>query len=138
MGKAYDFKALGKEMNAPTKELETFPRPANVTVVTFTTDELTSFCPVTGQPDFNNLVIEYHPDRLCVESKSLKLYLWTFREESIFGEGLAGTIAQDIFDRLQPTYCKVTLAQNIRGGLQMTAVAEVRRTETIDPHSRFD
>jgi 7-cyano-7-deazaguanine reductase len=125
----YDFRALGKDMTEPTRELETFPKPVNVTVVTFTTDELTSFCPVTGQPDFNNIVIEYHPDRLCVESKSLKLYLWTFREESIFGEELAGTIAQDIFDRLQPTYCKVTLAQNIRGGLQMTAVAEVNREE---------
>ena len=131
MDKEYDFRALGKDINEPTKELETFPKPDNVTVVTFTTDELTSFCPVTGQPDFNNLVIEYQPDRLCVESKSLKLYLWTFREESIFGEGLAGTIAQNIFDRLLPTYCKVTLAQNIRGGLQMTAVAELKREEPV-------
>jgi 7-cyano-7-deazaguanine reductase len=127
MSENYNFKALGKEMSEPNKDLETFSKPANVTVVTFATDELTSFCPVTGQPDFNTVEIEYHPDQLCVESKSLKLYLWTFREEHIFGEGLAGTIAQDLFDGLQPSYCKVTLVQGIRGGLQMTAVAEVKR-----------
>ena len=121
----FDFKKLGKAMNAPSKEMETFPAPPNVTVVKFTSDELTSFCPVTEQPDFNTVEIEYHPDQLCVESKSLKLYLWTFREERIFGEGLADQIAQDIFNKLQPHYCKVTLIQSIRGGLQMTAVAEM-------------
>ena len=129
MSENYDFKALGKDMAEPSKELETFPKPANVTVVRFTTDELTSFCPVTGQPDFKTVEIEFHPDQLCVESKSLKLYLWTFREERVFGEGLAGTIAQDISDALEPFYCKVTLEQGIRGGLQMTAVAEVKRKE---------
>lgn len=130
MSEKYNFKALGKEMSQPSKELETFPKPANVTVVRFTSDELTSFCPVTGQPDFNTIEIEYHPDQLCVESKSLKLYLWTFREEAIFGEGLAGTIAQDIYDALLPSYCRVTLEQGIRGGLQMTAVAEIQREES--------
>ena len=121
----FDFKKLGKAMNAPSKEMETFPAPSNVTVVKFTSDELTSFCPVTEQPDFNTVEIEYHPDQLCVESKSLKLYLWTFRDERIFGEGLADQIAQDIYNKLQPHYCKVTLIQSIRGGLQMTAVAEM-------------
>ncbi len=130
---AYEFKSLGKPMNTPSKELETFPKPEHVTVVTFTSDELTSFCPVTGQPDFNMVVIEYQPDQLCVESKSLKLYLWTFREERIFGEGLASMIAHDIFEKLRPFSCKVTLQQNMRGGLQMTAVAErIREEETDD------
>ena len=96
----FDFKKLGKPMNQPSKEMETFPAPPNVTVVKFTSDELTSFCPVTEQPDFNTVEIEYHPDQLCVESKSLKLYLWTFREERIFGEGLAHQIAQDMFEKL--------------------------------------
>ncbi len=122
---SYDFNKLGKPMNQPSKELDTFPTPANVTVVRFTADAVTSFCPVTGQPDFNNVIIEFAPDELCIESKSLKLYLWTFRDEQIFGEGLAGTIAQDIFDAIQPHYCEVTLEQSIRGGLQMTAVARV-------------
>lgn len=116
-------------MTQPSKELETFPKPAHVTVVTFTSDELTSFCPVTGQPDFNTVTIEFHPDKLCVESKSLKLYLWTFRDEQIFGEGLASTIAQDIFDAVRPFKCKVTLVQSVRGGLQMTAVAEISRND---------
>lgn len=124
---AYEFEKLGRPMNQPSKDLETFPAPANVTSVTFTSDELSSFCPVTEQPDYNSVIIEYQPDQLCVESKSLKLYLWTFRDERIFGEGLAHTIAQDLFDKLRPFYCKVTLIQNIRGGLQMTAVAEVKR-----------
>ena len=120
-----DFKKLGRPMNEPSKELETFPTPPHVKVVTFTTDELTSFCPVTEQPDFNTVVIEFHPDKLCVESKTLKLYLWTFREERIFGEGLASQIAHDIYEKLQPHFVKITLIQNIRGGLQMTAVAEL-------------
>lgn len=127
----YEFKHLGKPMTAPSKELETFPRPDYVTLVQFTSDEVTSFCPVTAQPDFNHVTIEYVPDALCVESKSLKLYLWTFRDEPIFGEGLAATIAKDLYDALQPYSCKVTLRQNIRGGLQMTAVAEVNRENAL-------
>lgn len=121
----HDFKALGKRVTAPSKELDTFPKPEHVTVVRFTSDELTSFCPVTEQPDFNTVEIEYHPRQRCVESKSLKLYLWSFREERIFGEGLASAIAADLDVVLQPHYCRVTLVQNIRGGLQLTAVAEI-------------
>lgn len=121
----YNFKALGKRVNAPSKELDTFPKPAHVTVVRFTSDELTSFCPVTEQPDFNHVEIEYHPDELCVESKSLKLYLWSFREDRVFGEGLASAIAEDIVNALQPHYCRITLTQNIRGGMQLIAVAEI-------------
>lgn len=121
-----NFRFLGQPSNQPSKELDTFPAPAHVTSVRFTTDEVTSFCPVTAQPDFNHVTIEYVPNELCVESKSLKLYLWTFREEQIFGEGLASTIAQNIFDALQPRSCKVTLVQGIRGGIQMTAVAEIQ------------
>jgi 7-cyano-7-deazaguanine reductase len=119
----FDFKKLGRPMNQPSKELETFPKPGSVTTVTFTSDEVTSFCPVTEQPDFNTVTIEYHPDELCVESKSLKLYLWTFRDERIFGEGLAHTIAQELYEALRPFYIKVTLVQSISGGLQKTAVA---------------
>jgi 7-cyano-7-deazaguanine reductase len=125
----YDFKKLGRPTNQPSKELETFPKPASVTKVIFTSDEVTSFCPVTEQPDFNTVTIEYHPDQLCVESKSLKLYLWTFRDERIFGEGLAHTIAQDLTTTLRPFYVKVTLVQSIRGGLQMTAVAEINSNQ---------
>ena len=127
----YAFKSLGTENNKPSKELELFPTPEHVQLVRFTSDELTSFCPVTGQPDFNKVEIEFRPDEWCVESKSLKLYLWTFREEPIFGEGLASVIAHDISAALNPHYCRVTLFQNIRGGLQMTAVAEIQRGEQV-------
>ncbi|MDX1662485.1 MAG: preQ(1) synthase [Candidatus Promineifilaceae bacterium] len=123
----YDFRALGRRVTAPSKELDTFPAPRHVSTVRFTSEELTSFCPVTEQPDFNRVEIEYRPDELCVESKSLKLYLWSFREERIFGETLASTIAQDLVDVLRPHMCKVKLIQNIRGGMQLTAVAEIER-----------
>ncbi len=87
------FNYLGKKTNAPSKQLDTFPTPKNVTAVKFESDELTSFCPVTQQPDFNRIVIEFAPRNLCVESKSLKLYLWSFRNEAKFAETLAGEMA---------------------------------------------
>ena len=76
--------------------VECFPAPGHVTVVRFTTDELASVCPVTGQPDLSHLVIEYAPQRQCVESKSLKLYLWSFRDRAVFAEALAAEIAAEI------------------------------------------
>jgi len=119
-----EFKYLGKRTMQPSKTLDTFPTPAGVTYVKFESDELTSFCPVTGQPDFSRVIIEFSPDKLCIESKSLKLYLWSFREEAIFAEGLAGRIADDIFTVTSARWVKVTIIQNIRGGIQLTAVAE--------------
>lgn len=119
------FRYLGQRTTAPTKELDTFPTPPHITQVCFTTDELTSFCPVTAQPDFNTLTLTYVPNALCVESKSLKLYLWSFREAQIFGEGLASQIAEDIVAAIAPRHCKVTITQGVRGGLQLTAVAEI-------------
>jgi 7-cyano-7-deazaguanine reductase len=119
-----EFQYLGKKTGKPSKKLDTFPTPENVKLVKFESNELTSLCPVTGQPDFNNVVIEFSPDKLCIESKSLKLYLWSFREEATFAEGLANTIANDIFNAVAPHWCKVTLVQNIRGGLQLSVVAE--------------
>ena len=122
-----NFNHLGKKSNAPSKQLDTFPAPPNVGTVQFESDELTSFCPVTHQPDFNTVIIEFCPDKLCVESKSLKLYLWSFRNEAKFAEALAGEIAEDVFKALQPHWCKVTLIQGIRGGLQLTVTAEKRK-----------
>lgn len=119
-----EFNFLGKKVNTPSKQLDTFEKPANVKVVKFESNELTSFCPVTHQPDFNTVTIEFEPNKLCIESKSLKLYLWSFREEAIFAEGLANTIAEDIFKAIKPVWCKITLIQNIRGGMQLSVVAE--------------
>ncbi|MGC8802193.1 MAG: preQ(1) synthase [Bacteroidales bacterium] len=123
-----EFKYLGKRTTQPSKSLDTFPTPAAVTYVKFESDELTSFCPVTGQPDFSRVIIEYGPEKLCIESKSLKLYLWSFREEAIFAEGLAGRIAEDIFVATAARWVKVTIVQNVRGGIQLTAVAEKQKS----------
>ena len=122
-----DFNFLGKKVNAPSKQLDTFDKPANVQNVKFESNELTGFCPVTHQPDFYTIIIEFAPDKLCIESKSLKLYLWSFRDEAIFAEGMANEIANDIFTAIQPFWCKVSLFQNIRGGLQLSVVAEKKR-----------
>ncbi len=125
--KNQDFKYLGRKTTTPSKKLDTFPCPANISIVSFESDELTSLCPVTQQPDFNTILIEFAPDKKCIESKSLKLYLWTFREELAFAESLASEIAEDIYKAIQPFWCKVTLKQNIRGGLQLSVVSEKKR-----------
>jgi len=122
-----DFTYLGKKVASSSKKLDTFSRPENVEIVKFESNELTSFCPVTHQPDFNAVTIEFAPDKLCIESKSLKLYLWSFRDEAIFAEGLANQIAEDIFRSIKPRWCRITLVQNIRGGMQLTVVAEKKR-----------
>ena len=118
------FRALGQRTTEPSKELDVFPKPANVTLVRLVTDEMTSLCPVTRQPDFNHVEIEYEPDQLCVETKSLKLYFWSFRDEAKFAEALSAEIAEQIDRAVQPHRIKVTLTQNVRGGIRLTAVAE--------------
>jgi 7-cyano-7-deazaguanine reductase len=122
-----EFNFLGKKVNTPSKKLDTFEKPKDIQYVKFESNELTSFCPVTNQPDFYNIIIEFAPDKLCIESKSLKLYLWSFRSEASFAEAMADSIATDIFNTIQPFWCKVTLAQNIRGGLQLSVVAEKKK-----------
>jgi 7-cyano-7-deazaguanine reductase len=121
-----EFSKLGKPARGPSKDLDTFPKPEGVNLVRFSSSELTSLCPVTGQPDFSTVVIEYEPDALCIESKSLKLYLWSFRDENHFAESLASTIAHDVAEVIRPVWVKVEIRQAIRGGLQLTAVAEVK------------
>lgn len=127
-----EFGFLGKTVGEPVRRLETFEKPANVSVVTMKSDEVTSLCPVTGQPDWETVKIEYAPDKLCVESKSLKLYLWSFREEGCFCESLADTIANDFYAVCKPFWCKVTVIQKPRGGIEITSVAELKRSETGD------
>lgn len=125
-----DLTLLGKAVQGTitAEQLETFPAP-HVSTVKFVTHEVTSFCPVTNQPDLYTVEIEYTPFEHCVESKSLKLYLNGFRNDGIFGEALAEKIADDLFAALKPFDLKVTTIQQIRGGLQMTAVAERESVE---------
>jgi 7-cyano-7-deazaguanine reductase len=114
---------LGATVREAIEHVEVFPAPANVSVVTFTTDELASMCPVTRQPDLSHLVIEYRPRNWCVESKSLKLYLWSFRDRAVFAEALSAEIAGEIMDTAQPSGVRVTLTQRPRGGIEVRAVA---------------
>ena len=98
-----------------------------MTVVRFTNDELASMCPVTEQPDLSRVVIEYEPGDWCVESKSLKLYLWGFRDREVFAEALAAEIAREIMTTAAPHRVTVTLTQRPRGGITVEAVAELER-----------
>ena len=116
---------LGGTVRHAVDHVECFPAPDHVTVVRFTTDELASVCPVTGQPDLSHLVIEYVPSRHCVESKSLKLYLWSFRDRAVFAEALAAEIAAEIMATAQPQAVTVTLTQRPRGGIEVQAVAQL-------------
>ena len=105
--------------------LETFDAPPSCTRVRFTSDELTSLCPLTGQPDFNTIEIDYEPKALCIESKSLKLYLWSFRDKKAFVEQLAAEIASEVERAAQPVRVRVTIRQHVRGGIVTEATAEV-------------
>lgn len=119
----FEFEALGKTIREPKRNLEVFPKPPGVEKVTMESDEVTSLCPVTGQPDWETVIIEYAPDNYCIESKSLKLYLWSYRNEGVFCEALATQIAQDIYAACKPLWCKVTVIQKPRGGIKITATA---------------
>jgi len=114
---------LGATVREAIEHVEVLPAPVNVSVVTFTTAELASMCPVTRQPDLSPLVIEYRPRNWCVESKSLKLYLWSFRDRAVFAEALSAEIAGEIMDTAQPSGVRVTLTQRPRGGIEVRAVA---------------
>jgi 7-cyano-7-deazaguanine reductase len=119
-----EFVALGHAGSDHYVGLETFPNPG-VTHVELTSDELTAVCPITTQPDLYVATIEYEPDALCLESKSLKLYLARFRNEGAFCEALAVTIRDDVAAALEldPGRVQVTLELKARGGITITATA---------------
>jgi 7-cyano-7-deazaguanine reductase len=123
----HELTILGSTVRAPVDHVEVFPAPANVTEVRLTTDELTSICPVTSQPDLSSVEIVYEPDRWCVETKSLKLYLWRFRQRPVFAEALAAEIAAEILQTVQPHRVRVDLTQRPRGGIVVAATAELTR-----------
>jgi 7-cyano-7-deazaguanine reductase len=124
---AADLTVLGQTVRHPIDHLECFAAPDHVEQVRFTTAELASRCPVTEQPDLSSLVIEYRPDRLCIESKSLKLYLWSFRDRQVFCEALAAEIAQEVVRAADPHEVRVTVTQQPRGGIVTEATAVRRR-----------
>jgi 7-cyano-7-deazaguanine reductase len=116
---------LGHIVRHAIDHVEVFPAPENVTTVRFTTDEVSSMCPVTQQPDLSNLVIEYAPAEWCVESKSLKLYLWGFRDRAVFAEAMAAEIAGEVMATAKPRWVTATLTQRPRGGIEVQAVAHL-------------
>jgi 7-cyano-7-deazaguanine reductase len=119
-----EFVALGHAGSEHYAGLETFPNPG-VSHVAMTSDELTAVCPITGQPDLYVASIEYEPGPLCIESKSLKLYLAGFRNEGAFCEALAVRVRDDVAValELEPDRVQVTLEQKARGGITITATA---------------
>jgi 7-cyano-7-deazaguanine reductase len=102
---------------------EAFEAP-DVQTVTMTAIEFTSICPRTGQPDFGSVVIEYAPRKRCLESKALKYYLWSYRDEGAFCESLAARIADDVVYAIAPRRVRVQVNQNVRGGIAIVAAAE--------------
>src|SRR5215211_7109166 len=108
-------------------ELQTFPSPARrAYTIRFETADFTSLCPVTGQMDFAQIAIEYIPDRLCVESKSLKFYLASFRNEPAFNEAVTNRILDDFVAVCSPRQAVVTAEFSARGGIALTVRAEYR------------
>ncbi|HEY3289430.1 MAG TPA: preQ(1) synthase [Anaerolineae bacterium] len=116
-------KYLGKAFNKAIDELDTIPAKAGLSMVTMTSDELTSVCPMTEVPDYYKATIQFVPDQFCVESKSLKLYLMHFRNEQIFAEHLVVVIRDKVIETIKPKYCKVTLVQKSRGGIVIETVS---------------
>ena len=113
-------------MSAPTKQLETFPNPnpGRDYTIEFTCPEFTCLCPRTGQPDFATFRIQYVPDRLCVELKSLKLYLWSFRDEGHFHEAVTNRILDDLVAATSPRRMTVVGDFMVRGGIHTVVTAE--------------
>jgi 7-cyano-7-deazaguanine reductase len=113
----------------PSKELEVFPNPNPDSDYTIhiRVPEFTCLCPKTGQPDFATLYIDYVPDSLCVELKSLKLYIWSYRDEGAFHEAVTNRILHDLATACAPRFMRVRAEFNVRGGLYTTVVAEHRK-----------
>lgn len=113
-------------MSQPGKNFETFPnpRPERDYVIAMEIPEFTCLCPKTGQPDFAHLKLEYVADELCVELKSLKLYIWSYRNEGAFHEAVTNRIADDLLHAIRPRYLKLTALFNVRGGITTSVVVE--------------
>ena len=119
----------------PSKDLQTFdnPQPGRDFTIRIDTPEFTCLCPLTGQPDFAKITIEYVPDKLCVELKALKLYLWAFRERGAFHEAVTNEILNDIAAVTQPNFMRVRADFNVRGGVYTSVIVEHRNPDWKAP-----
>jgi len=113
----------------PSKKLQTFPNPApgRDYRIHMEIPEFSCVCPLTGQPDFATLVLDYIPDRACVELKSLKLYVWSYRNEGAFHEAVTNRILEDLAKATKPRYMRLEAKFNVRGGIHTWVVAEHRK-----------
>jgi len=116
-------------MNSKLKLLETFPNlnPERDYTIVHTAPEFTSLCPKTGQPDFATIILEYIPDKICVELKSYKFYLQSFRNDGIFFEAVTNRILDDLVKICKPRFMKITAKFNTRGGISSEIIAEQKR-----------
>ncbi len=120
-----DLTLLGRPVKGLVRKLETVPNqhPGRRYTVTLACPEFTCVCPLTGQPDFATITIRYVPDQRIVESKSLKLYLWSYRNEGTFHEHVTNQILEDLVAALDPHYCQVVGDFNARGGITISVEA---------------
>ena len=115
----------------PTSDLETFanPRPEHDYTIRMRIPEFTCLCPKTGQPDFATLELEYVPDRACVELKSLKLYIWSFRDRGAFHEAVTNEIADHLTRTLAPRFLRLQARFKVRGGIYTRVIVERRQPD---------
>jgi 7-cyano-7-deazaguanine reductase len=119
----------------PSRDLETFPNPAPERDYTIhlRIPEFTCLCPKTGQPDFATLFVDYVPHRLCLELKSLKLYVWSFRDEGAFHEDVTNRILAELVRACEPHFMRIRARFNVRGGIYTSVVVEHRSDTWVPP-----
>jgi 7-cyano-7-deazaguanine reductase len=122
--RSYSPKHLGRRSPQPIEKVDLIPWSGGDIEISLECDEFSSLCPVTGQPDFGSLNIRYRPRRHLVESKSLKLYLWHFRNEGVFNEELVARVADDLSRQIRPQWLEVEGKFNSRGGIAISARVE--------------
>lgn len=128
--------ALGTDGTAPpSRNLETFPNPSEQRdyTIRMRIEEFTCVCPKTGQPDFAKLHLEYVPDKLCIELKSLKLYMWSYRDEGAFHEAVTNQILNDLVAACAPKFMRLTAEFYVRGGIYTTIVASHQKNDWSAP-----
>jgi len=117
----------------PSKQIETFanPRPGRSYTIRIDAPEFTCLCPKTGQPDFATFLIEYVPDQLCVELKSLKLYFWSYRDQGAFHEAVTNQVLDDLVAVTSPNFMRIIAKFNVRGGIYTSVVVEYRKESWV-------
>ena len=118
-----------------SRELDTFdnPNPERDYTIHIDTPEFTCLCPLTGQPDFASIEIEYVPDQLCLELKSLKLYFWSYRDQGAFHEAVSNQMLSNLVDAIAPRFMRINAEFNVRGGVYTRIVVEHRADGWIAP-----